>query len=85
MIMKKDIVFVKLEIAVSINSEEQKEDRKKGFHCLCDFTIIKKVGDKIGQTECDTIADHVEFLPYDHEESAHATCQKWCDEHLHQK
>lgn len=80
-----EIVFVKLEIAVSINSVQQKKNRKDIFHCLCDFTIIKEIDGKLGQSECEAIADHTEQLPYSEDESPHAACQVFCDNHLHHK
>ena len=38
-----------------------KED-KIGVHCLCDFTIIKKIGEAVTETDCPALPDTLEYV-----------------------
>lgn len=55
------LVMAKLDIALSLSSAPHPSN-KQGFYCLCDFTIIKKVGDKLAESECDALPDTLDFL-----------------------
>jgi len=59
-----------------------KED-KIGVHCLCDFTIIKKIGDSVTETDCAALPDTLEYVKDG--EMKIETCQLFCMEFFDEK
>jgi len=70
--MKNNIVLAKMDVAISLSSISTEH----GFYCLCDFTVIKKIGNEMKEMECDALPDRLEFLPGDYN---YDSCYIHCD------